>query len=99
MTRFRDTRGASWRGPQPGTRQWASRSVSYGPGTALAYLIMMGLLWLFVLGPLWIVAECWTVLISAVAVMAGWWITKTIPQYDVRFIPGPCHLWYFTGRP
>jgi hypothetical protein len=97
--RFRDTYGGSWPGPYPGTRRWASRSVSYGPGTALAYLTVKTLLWVFLLGPLWIVAECWTVLISAAAVMAGWWITKTIPQYDVRFIPGRFRLWYFTGRP
>lgn len=97
--RYRNTYGVSAPGPYPGTRQWASRSVSYGPGTLIAAVALKILLWAFILGPLWILAESWVITISAVTVMGGWWVTKTVPQYDVRFARGRLKLWYLTGRP
>jgi hypothetical protein len=46
--RFRETRGTSWRGANPGTRHWQSSSVSYGLGTGFIFagfrLIFIGLL-------------------------------------------------------
>lgn len=97
--RFRDTRGVSGPGPYPGTRQWVSRSVSYSPGWYLLGLTLEILLWLYILGPLWICAECWVITVSAVTVMGGWWVTKTVPKYDMRFARGRFGLWYLTGRP
>jgi hypothetical protein len=49
--RFRETRGSSWRGRQPGTRQWRSRSVSYGLFGWLATVLGWVIIWSFIVVP------------------------------------------------
>lgn len=69
MIRFRETRGRSWRGSQPGTREWESRSVSYGLFCRLSWLFCAGVWYLAF--PLWLAAELCMLAASALVVLPG----------------------------
>jgi hypothetical protein len=61
--RVRETRGASRRGPEPGSRQWRTTTVSYKtPGCLLLPV------WLL-LGLLWVYAEVGLLTVTALAML------------------------------
>lgn len=71
---IREARGVSWPDPErKGVRHWRSRSVTVGAGWySIGWLLWFGVVWPFVLAPLWLVAEFWLLTGSMAWVLAQW---------------------------
>lgn len=87
--RVRDTQGVSWRDPaHPGTRHWASQSVSY---RVPWWLLPFGwMAWLFFVLPLWLSIEVYVIFISGTITGATWLV-----EPSTRFHVEPRWAWRF----
>ncbi len=94
--RIRHTEGVSWRAG-PGVRRWRSSSVSVGLGWfGLGWLLWYGIAWPFFIAPLWLVAEFWLLVITALASL-GYMISRDQPASDLLIArAGP--FWVFDLR-
>lgn len=89
--RYRYARGHSWRGKEPGSREWASHSIYLNP---LTLLLGYGIWFCFAI-PLWVGIEMYVLLFSGLGVLLAW-LFEPDTRYHARF-KLVWLIWYLTA--